>query len=220
MRSSRLFEIIQLLRSATKPLRAADIAETLEVTPRTIYRDVASLQAMRVPIEGAAGVGYVMRAGYDLPAINFDLDEAEAVNLGLSMITRTGDKSLLKAAQSAARKLAAAAKPTDTLFSSTWGIPTPDNIDLADLRLAIRSATKLDLTYRDVDGKPTRRRVLPIALVYYAESAVLAAWCELRRDFRHFRPDRMDFCTATGLSFAHQATELRTQWAALNSEGF
>src|SRR3954469_17120130 len=93
-RTSRLFEIIQLLRSAKKPLTAAAIAETLEVTKRTVYRDVASLQAMSVPIYGEAGVGYVMRPGYDLPPLMLSVEEVEALVVALSLLGRTGDKGL------------------------------------------------------------------------------------------------------------------------------
>ena len=103
-RPVRMFEIIQLLRNSDTPCTAQQIAEDLEVTKRTVYRVIASLQALRVPIEGEAGVGYIMRSGFDLPPINFDVDEAEAINVGLVMITRTGDKGLKRAARSAAQK--------------------------------------------------------------------------------------------------------------------
>ena len=103
-RSDRMFEIIQVLRSAAAPQTAAQLADVLEVTPRTVYRDIATLQSMRVPIEGAAGIGYVMRKGYDLPPLNFDAEETEAITVGLAMIARTGDKSLQKAATRAANK--------------------------------------------------------------------------------------------------------------------
>ncbi|NNJ69003.1 MAG: HTH domain-containing protein, partial [Boseongicola sp.] len=97
-RITRMFEVIQLLRAARGPLSAEALAETLEVSKRTIYRDVAALQAMRVPIEGEAGVGYIMRRGYDLPPLNFDLEEIEALRVGLMMLGRTGDGSLERAA--------------------------------------------------------------------------------------------------------------------------
>ena len=105
-RTSRLFEIIQLLRSAKKPLTAAAIAETLEVTKRTVYRDVASLQAMSVPIYGEAGVGYVMRPGYDLPPLMLSVEEVEALVVALSLLGRTGDKGLKAAAETIRAKVA------------------------------------------------------------------------------------------------------------------
>ena len=126
-RSARMFEIIQLLRSAPHPLTAADIAETLEVTKRTIYRDVASLQAMRVPIDGAAGIGYIMRPGFDLPPINFDIDEAEAITVGLSLLGRTGDKGLIRAARRAA------GQPVLQVADPSQGTESHDRRDRHDL---------------------------------------------------------------------------------------
>ena len=98
-RSNRMFEIIQLLRSAERPMTAHDLAEALEVVTRTIYRDIAALQAMKVPIEGEAGIGYVMRAGFDLPPLMFTTEEVEAIVVGLALLRRTGDIGLQAAAR-------------------------------------------------------------------------------------------------------------------------
>jgi predicted DNA-binding transcriptional regulator YafY len=215
-----MFEIIQALRSAEDPKTAAQIAEELEVTPRTIYRDIATLQSMRVPIEGAAGIGYIMRKGYDLPPLNFDVEEAEAITVGLSMIARTGDKSLQKAANRAARKIAEATPLSQTLFSSTWGAEEPHGIDLSEIRKAIREEKKLCITYRDVDGIETDRTVCPISIIYYSEVIVMPAWCELRNDFRHFRLDRLANHPKIkpGGSFVGQSDALRAQWAAEHAQ--
>ncbi|MGB7242252.1 MAG: YafY family protein [Sulfitobacter sp.] len=221
MRSLRMFEIIQLLRSSAGPQRAQDIADALEVTKRTIYRDIATLQAMRVPIEGAAGVGYIMRPGYDLPPVNFDIEEAEAIAVGLSMIARTGDKGLERAAARAARKLSDAAAPVETLFSSNWGAKPPASVDLSRIRDAIRRETKLRLIYKNADGHDSERTVLPIAIIYYSEVVVLAAWCELRADFRHFRPDRMLSCAVLADdTFTGQSKSLRRSWALTHGGDF
>ena len=219
-RSSRMFEIIQALRSAPQPMTAAQIAEVLEVTPRTIYRDIATLQSMRVPIEGAAGIGYVMRRGYDLPPLNFDVEEAEAITVGLSMIARTGDKSLQKAAKRAANKLAEATPLSQTLFSSTWGADEPYGIDLSEIRQAIREEKKLCITYCDVDGVKTDRTVCPISIIYYSEVIVMPAWCELRNDFRHFRLDRLANHPKIkpGGNFIGRSEALRAQWAAEHAQ--
>ncbi len=190
-RLPRMFEIIQLLRQAKKPLRAEDMAQTLEVTIRTIYRDIATLQGMRVPIEGAAGVGYIMRPGFDLPPLNFDVEEAEAITVGLNMIARTGDTSLHKAAQRAARKIADATPLSNSLFTSTWGPDAPTGVDLSEIREAIRQELKIRIEYLNAEYETSIRTIKPLAVVYYAESIVLAAYCELRQDFRHFRMDRM-----------------------------
>ena len=211
-RSTRMFEIIQLLRNASRPRTAAQIAEVLEVTPRTIYRDIASLQAMRVPIDGAAGVGYIMRPGFDLPPINFDIEEAEAVTVGLAMIVRTGDRGLKEAGRRACRKLEEATELSGALFSSTWGATEPDSVDMSDLRAAIRQERKLSITYRDGNGEETSRTIRPFAIVYHSEAIVLAAWCELRNDFRNFRPDRISTYQQLEEGFAGQAESLRREW--------
>lgn len=219
MRAGRLFEIIQMLRAAKAPLTAQAMAEALEVTRRTVYRDIASLQARRVPIEGAAGVGYVMRRGYDLPPVNFDEEEAEAVSLGLAMIGRTGDPGLQRAARRAAAKLSAATLLSETLYSSSWGPQMPEAVDLGALRGAIRAERKLALRYRDEAGAVTQRTVRPVGIVYYAETIVLAAWCELRGDFRHFRPDRFEAVRVLEERFVGEGEALRRDWAAVHLAG-
>lgn len=211
-RSTRMFEIIQLLRSSAGPLTAARIAEELEVTPRTIYRDIASLQAMRVPIDGAAGVGYIMRPGFDLPPINFDVEEAEAVTVGLAMIRRTGDRGLKEAGRRACRKLEEATELSNALFSSTWGPEEPEAVDLSELRAAIRQERKLSITYRDGHGAASERTVLPFAIVYHSEAIVLGAWCELRADFRNFRPDRILRYAVLEERFTGRGEALRREW--------
>ncbi|PLS23407.1 helix-turn-helix transcriptional regulator [Neptunicoccus cionae] len=213
-RSSRMFEIIQLLRTARAPLTAQHLARALEVTPRTVYRDVASLQAMRVPIEGAAGIGYIMRSGFDLPPLNFDIEEAEAITVGLSMIARTGDKALGRAAARAAAKISQATPLSETLLSSTWGAQAPNGIDLSEIRRAIRDEEKLRIEYLDSDNALSERVILPLSIIYYAEAIVLPAWCELRHDFRHFRADRLQGQPRPCGSFTGRSEALRRQWAA------
>lgn len=211
-RSVRMFEIIQLLRTADQPCTAAQIAEELEVTKRTIYRDIASLQSLRVPIEGEAGVGYIMRTGFDLPPINFDVEEAEAITVGLAMINRTGDKGLKRAARRAAQKLTDATRLSTTLFASSWGPDEPTTVDLSLVRAAIREEQKLKVGYVNGKGEQSARLILPIAIAYHSEAIVLAAWCELRGDFRHFRPDRMTTFVVSEETFAGQGDALRQAW--------
>lgn len=212
MRSARMFEIIQLLRCAKRPRTAQDIAQELEVTKRTIYRDIATLQAMRVPIEGAAGVGYVMQPGYDLPPLNFDTEESEAISVGLKMIARTGDSGLQKAAVRAIRKLSLTTTMANSLYSSTCGNATPQRVSLSHIRDAIRDEIKLCFKYQDAANEFTFRKTRPLALIYYTESVVLAAWCELRDDFRHFRADRILSCELMKESFVDSGSALRKQW--------
>lgn len=217
-KSSRLFEVIQLLRAAKRPLLAQDMADTLEVSKRTIYRDIATLQAMQTPIYGEAGVGYVMRKGYDLPPLNFDVDEAEAIAVGLSLIARTGDIGLWRAASRAARKLNEAAPGTRRLVASSWGAEDVQTIDLAQLRAAIRAEQKLHISYADGNGAMTSRTVWPLVLIYYVDNVMIAAWCELRRDFRHFRLDRVLDWSLPGSDFAGQSSELLNKWEATQKD--
>lgn len=199
-RTDRLFEIIQLLRAAPAPLSAAAMAERMEVSPRTIYRHVATLQSLRVPIERAPGIGYVMRKGYDLPPIALDEEEREAVAVGLSLLARTGDRHLNAAA---ARVLDKLARPEDgenmgRLGVSGYGIPETVSERIVQLRRALREGRRLRIGYRALDGAVSERTIHPRSLVYYIEVAVLEAWCELRDDVRHFRVDRIETCEAVG----------------------
>ena len=190
-KTDRLFEIIQILRSCNKSITAEELSEELEVSKRTIYRDIQALQAMRTPIDGEAGVGYMMRGGYDLPAINFNANELEAIVVGLNLLARTGDRSLQQAAKSVANKIESVREKTDSLMESEWGVELPDTLDMEPLRIAIRQDQKMSICYRDDAGNESQRRILPIAVIYYIEVVVLVAWCELREDFRHFRVDRI-----------------------------
>lgn len=219
-RSNRLFEIIQVLRAATRPVTAEYLAGLLEVSMRTIYRDIAALQAMGTPIDGESGIGYVMRRGYDLPPLNFDREEIEALRVGLSLLARTGDSALQRAARRISRKIDALHEPADWLQVAPWGVPWDDPskgcVSKSSLRDAIRSERKLRLTYRDAEGRETVRVVRPIALVYHLECVMLAAWCELRGAFRHFRTDRMFGCVPLDDRFIGQSAALRLVWLEEN----
>ena len=215
-RSDRLFEIIQILRAARAPLRAEDLADKLEVSKRTIYRDIAVLQSMRTPVEGEAGVGYVMRKGYDLPPLNFDEEEIEALHVGLAMLMRTGDGALQRAAARVSRKIADVHASAEWLQVAPWGAP-PDDPDqgcvpVALLRQAVRAARKLRLVYIDKEGQQTARVLRPLGLIYHIDCTLLAGWCELRGGFRHFRTDRMLGAELLDQSFAEEAQMLRRLW--------
>ena len=197
-RSTRLFELIQILRAADRPVSAARLAETLEVSVRTIYRDIAALQGMRTPVEGAAGVGYILRFSYALPPVNFDAEEVEALRVGLLMLARTGDSALQRAALRVRHKITDLNDPVDWLHVAPWGIalddPAQGCVSLATLRTAIREERKLRLTYRDAQQVETVRVVWPIVIVYHIECVLLVGWCDLRVAFRHFRTDRIYGC--------------------------
>ncbi len=215
-RSTRLFEIIQYLRHADAPVPAREIAEALEVTKRTIYRDMAALQAMRLPIEGEAGIGYVMRPGFDLPPLMFSQEEVEAIVVGLALLGRTGDRGLESAAEKAALKISDVL-PEGTRFESplhvsTWNRVPKTGSDTAELRRFIRQEAKLEIIYLDLNDQLTTRNIHPLAVIYYIDAVILAAWCELRGTFRHFRIDRIQKCRPTGDHFSGKGEQLRDAW--------
>ncbi len=219
-RSSRLFEIIQILRAAQQPVTADQLSEKLEISTRTVYRDIAALQAMRTPIEGEAGVGYMMRSGYDLPPLNFDPEEIEALRVGLALLARTGDSALQQAARRIHTKVDALHGPADWLQVSPWGVPKDDPergcVSVAMLRDMIRDERKVQLKYRDGTGTETVRVIRPIVLAYHVDCVLLAGWCEMRGAFRHFRTDRIFSCKSTDDTFAGQSGALRTLWLEQN----
>ncbi len=220
-RSTRMFEIIQLLRSSKRSLTAQQLADALEVTRRTIYRDIVALQGMRVPIDGEAGIGYIMRPGFDLPPLMFTAEEVEAIAVGLSLLGRTGDTALETVAESVVRKISDVL-PEDnpyglisqSVFTSNWhSIPT-SAVEPALIREAIRDQRKLNIEYTDVEKRASTRVILPLVLLYYVDSLVIAAWCELRKDYRHFRMDRITHCDVTDQYFVESGNQLRENWQA------
>ena len=194
-RADRLFDIIQLLRR-NQLVRAQDLAGTLEVSERTIYRDIAALIASGVPIEGEAGVGYILRGGFDLPPLMFDEEEIEALVLGAQIVEGWADSGLGEASARALAKIEAVLP--DHLRDHMTGVPVnaprdhwaePLQVDLKTVRHAIRARKKLEIGYRAKDGEVTRRRVRPLLLSFYGAIWNLTTWCELRQDFRTFRLD-------------------------------
>src|SRR5271165_1664702 len=197
-RADRLFDIIQVLRATSHPVTAAALADELEVTVRTVYRDVATLQSRRVPIEGAPGIGYMLRRGFDLPPLMFTSEEIEAIAVGARLVARTGDPGLQDAAESVLSKVTVVLPEalrtqlaTAPIFVSTSGAPAAEKIDLSAVRQAIRDERKLHIAYTDEKGTRTERTIWPIAVAYYMQATLIGAWCELRQDYRHFRADRI-----------------------------
>ncbi len=216
-RTDRLFEIIQILRSEPGVITARQIADRLEVSTRTVYRDIQTLQGMRTPIEGEAGVGYMMRQGYDLPALNFSTDEIEAIVVGLSLVAQTGDKGLQRAAQQVSDKIDMARGLYESLQVSNREALIPQAVNPEIIRRAIRSEQKLDIQYRDENEVESERRIRPLAIIYYVHAMLLVSWCEMRNDFRHFRIDRMLSCNQTEDFFKNQGDGLRAQWRRLEA---
>lgn len=221
--AGRLLEILQILRSSRRPVTARAMANRLEVTRRTIYRDIVTLQGLRIPVEGTAGIGYVLGARCALPPLNFSGDEIDAIVVGLSLLECTGDRVLLTAASQVIQKVAEvlpdiafADIETMPLRVWPWSMAPPSPIDVSIVRRAIRDEHKLEVQYTDAKSQCSERILWPIALIYYGESIVLAAWCELRRDFRHFRVDRLKTCHPSFERFKGEGRRLRAEWQSVH----
>jgi len=224
-RSDRLFDIIQRLRTASKPTTAAALAEELEVTPRTVYRDIATLQARRVPIEGAAGVGYVLRKGFDLPPLMFTIDEVEAIAVGARLVRRLKDPKLQAAADAVLAKVTVVVPErlrqhiADTpVYVSPGMTAEAEGADLAEVRAAIRDSAKLYISYADEQGRRTNRVIWPIAMAYYVDVTLIGAWCELRADYRNFRVERIQSSKMLEEHFDQHGGRLFREWSALPKE--
>lgn len=198
-RADRLLSIIQVLRRHRRPVTARVIADELQVSERTIYRDISGLMADGVPIRGEAGIGYVLSPGYDLPPLMFKAEEIEALVVGMSWVEARADAGLSRAARDVLAKVGAVLPPkmAPLLMEPVAYAPVyaraeaNEEIDVAALRTAIRERVKVRLDYTDEKGKRTRRVVWPLAIAYFELSRILVAWCETREAFRHFRTDRM-----------------------------
>lgn len=196
-RADRLFEIIQFMRR--QPLtRARDLAEHFEISERTIYRDIQDLMTSGVPIEGEAGIGYVLRAGYDLPPLMFKETEIEALVLGARIVQSWGDKELADAATDVIAKVEAVLPEALRTFMTNTALLAPSQhrmepicFELSLLRNAVRDARKVRIGYQDAGGDQTTRLVRPLSLAYFGPVWLLACWCELRNNFRTFRLDRI-----------------------------
>ncbi|MCA0406169.1 MAG: YafY family transcriptional regulator [Proteobacteria bacterium] len=197
-RSDRLIALTQALRRHRFPVTAATLAQEMSVSERTIYRDIASLEASGVPVRGEAGVGYVLEAGFDLPPLMLTAEECEALMLGARFVRERGDEGLVRVIDDAMAKIEAVlpdeirlALRESSLFAPAFGAHPAVTISEEALRRAIRENRKVRLHYRDLSERETNRTIWPVLLGYFERTRGLMAWCELRGDFRHFRTDRM-----------------------------
>ena len=205
-RAERLFRLVNELR-ARGVCRAEDLAAYFEISVRTVYRDIAHLQGSGLPIEGEAGVGYILRPGFDLPSMTFTFEQLDALAMGLSFVEAAGDTSLSQAAAEVRAKLQASLPEPDKrklenapLFASRRdGRAAPIT---KIVRQAIREAKALQLEYIDEKDNPSHRRVRPLAIWAFTDGWLFAGWCELRNDFRAFRIDRIAEIKETGDCFA------------------
>lgn len=215
-KTERLFRIIDRVRGHQRAVTAEQLAREMNVTVRTIYRDIKTLQYQSIPIEGEAGVGYMLSSDFDAPPLSFDRDELDALTIGLRLIGREGDPALKGAALSALEKIRTVAKVskdgTDTpLYAPDFGRHEHLHM-MSIMRLAIREATVLDVEYEALSGARTLRTLKPLALVFFPNAHLLAAYCELRSDFRNFRMDRIHTARDTGQSFKPEKNKLLRQY--------
>ena len=218
-RADRLFQIIQVLRRSRRPVTADQFGAELETSKRTIYRDIADLMGQRVPIRGEAGIGYVLDAGFDLPPLMLTPDEIEAAVLGAQWVARRADPALAKAAEDLIAKIAASVperlrphvlEPVSRT-PPAWNV-VADALDMPMLRAQILNGRKIALHYSDEHGRELHRKVWPITIGYLDTTRMLIAWCELRRDFRHFRTDRVVAMEFLDERYPERPAALRTKW--------
>jgi len=223
-RTGRLFQLMDALRGNRRPVTAAALADKLGVSERTIYRDMQTLAELGAPVEGSAGVGYLLRTGFFLPPLMFGADELEALVLGARWVRYQGDAALAQAASSALAKIATATPRDlrdDMAETSLWvpllrEEPANDSY-IQPAREAIRRQHKLRLQYSDEHGAASERIVWPFALAFFDGKRLLAAWCEMRSAIRHFRIDRIVHAEALPERYATARHTLLSQWRAENN---
>lgn len=207
-RTDRLFDLIQILRDG-RLHRASEIATQLNVSVRTIWRDMSTLMASGLPVEGERGVGYILRAPITLPPMILNAIELDALRLGLRLATEAPDIALSRAARALAKRVAAVTPAPNTDPGDLFAFPGQTDHrapkHLPSLRRAIKAGERLSITYIDPRGTESHSDIRPLALEKQARISTLAAWCEARGDFRSFRVDRIVAITATGERFVIEA---------------
>jgi predicted DNA-binding transcriptional regulator YafY len=218
-RTARLFRLIDAFRAHRRPVTAHRLAEELDVSVRTIYRDVKTLIELGAPIEGEAGLGYLLRSGFFLPPLMFSPDELESLVLGARWVQEQGDPALAQAAEKALAKIATASPKDlrDTMADTQLWAPrfykNPAGINvLKPIREAIRREHKIAITYVDEHSAATERVIWPIALAFLEGKRIVAAWCELRSGFRHFRADRISAYQPMTLKYPQRRYALLKAW--------
>lgn len=227
-RADRLFQIVQYLR-AGRLLTAKILGERLEVSERTIYRDIADLQGSGVPIDGEAGVGYLLREGYDLPPLMFNREELAALVFGARIVRAWGGTKMALAAEEALVKIKAVL-PKNTLkdltktpvYALDFQLPAEHRERLDLFNSAIYECHVVQISYTDAQDKTSKRAIQPLGLYYWGKVWTLVAWCRARDDFRSFRIDRMDNLKLTGERFEYNKDQTLTEYLALlvKKEGF
>ena len=218
-------KLVHYLRRMRRAVTADRIADDFGVCKRTIYRDIQDLMNSGVPIFGAAGVGYVIDKKYHLPPVMFDPDELEAIGLGIAMVRNWTDERFAEKADSAFEKIQAALPEnllTELQQLATWSMPSaaklPWKVGFSEIRECIRNKKKIEFTYIDLQERESRRKVRPLSLVFFGPVWLIVAWCEMRKDFRNFRLDRIREMDVTGEIFRdEQDKTLQAYLSSMNS---
>ncbi len=224
-RTHRLFQMMTTLRQLPAPVRAVQLADALQISLRTVYRDIDALRGLGAVIDGEAGFGYTLIEDAALPPLGFEDDELEALVLGLRDVAVIGDPALAKAATSALAKITARVPPRQAhrlqhaiLDARRFFRPEPPRIDVAALRAATWAEDTIAFSYTDGQGARTTRQVDPLGIIYMQDTNMLMAWCHLREDFRVFRLDRMDDLRTTGESFRPRRVPMLRDYTAILRE--
>ena len=219
MRTSRLLNLLQILRRSRYPVSGHELAQKLGISIRTLYRDIATLQAEGADIEGEPGVGYVLNKGFFLPPLMFSEEELSAFMLGMKWVARFGDKSLSEASKQMIAKVERVVPETvlEAAAAMPHGVGEPaeetfNGEDLSDLRAAIKQERKLKMIYQKPGGDPAERIIWPIAIGYFPTGRVLVGWCETSKGFRHFRTDRIRSRTQMADGFPKRRSDLYREW--------
>ena len=220
-RAGRLLDLIQTLRRHRRPVSGTELADEFGVSLRTIYRDIQTLIAQGAPIQGEAGVGYVLGAGFTLPPLMFSDDEIAAITLGSGLVARAADPALAKAARDALAKVEAvlpagrATVHASGLIAGPLNSAAVDLVNLAPIRRAIRVEQKIRITYQDEKYATTERQIWPISLTFCAHVRLLAAWCELRQGYRQFRTDRISAFAEVAERYPRRRQIMIKEWRAI-----
>ncbi|TVU69529.1 YafY family transcriptional regulator [Vibrio tasmaniensis] len=221
-RSQRLLDLLQLLRRYKYPVSAEDLANKLDVSVRTIYRDIATLQSQGAEVEGEAGLGYILKPSFDLPPMMFSLEELEALKLGVEWVVKQANGEFNEAAIDALAKVSAVlpsdheAKHTESVIRVASIFKAPKvMVKLAELKATIKKEHKAEILYEDAKGAISKRVVWPILIGMFEQHNILVAWCETRNDYRNFRLDRIQSFLQLESKYERSRHALLTEWEAL-----
>ena len=226
-RAERLLNLMEEFRRHRRPVSGSDLAQTLGVSIRTLYRDIASLRALGAGIEGEPGVGYVMRSGFHLPPVMFTVEEVDALILGSRWVAGRADKPLAQAARNAVAKLTAI-MPSELgdrveaqyVLVGPSETPLRDTISMEAVRRSIHLERKLSIHYSDSEGKKSERVIWPFLISYFDGGTLISAWCELRDAIRHFRTDRIASLSEISTRYPRRRHDLIKLWRESESSEF